>query len=134
MPVIRYRTRDLTRILPGTARTMRRIERISGRSDDMLIIRGVNVFPSQIEVQVLAVDGLSPHFQLVIDRSENLITLEINVEADSSTSRSGVELAEELTRRVKENIGVSVISRTVAEGQIPRSQGKANRVVGRSPD
>ena len=113
---------------------MRRIERISGRSDDMLIIRGVNVFPSQIEVQVLKVDGLSPHFQLIVDRSGNLLELEIAVEVDPSTSRSGVELAEELTRRVKENIGVTVISRVVAEGQIPRSQGKASRVVEKSGD
>lgn len=134
MPVIRYRTRDLTRILPGTARTMRRIERISGRSDDMLIIRGVNVFPSQVEAQVLSVDGLSPHFELIVDKSQNLMALEIRVEAEKDTSRSDVELAEELTRRVKEFIGVSAISRVVAEGQIPRSQGKASRVVEKSGD
>ena len=74
-PVIRYRTRDLTRLLPGTARPMRRIERISGRSDDMLIVRGVNVFPSQIEAEVLKVDGLTPHFQIEVDRSGNLAQL-----------------------------------------------------------
>ena len=129
MPVIRYRTRDLTRLLPGTARTMRRIERISGRSDDMLIIRGVNVFPSQVEVQVLAVSGLSPHFQIVIDQDGNLTSLTVNVEADPENQRAEDELAAELAKRIKENIGVSATVVVVANGQVPRSQGKAQRVV-----
>ena len=129
MPVVRYRTRDLTRILPGTARTMRRIERISGRSDDMLIIRGVNVFPSQVEVQVLAVDGLSPYFQLVVSQAGNLTDLSINVEAEPGSDRSEAELAAELTKRVKDNIGVSTNVAIVRSGEVPRSQGKAQRVI-----
>ena len=130
-PVIRYRTRDLTRLLPGTARTMRRIERISGRSDDMLIIRGVNVFPSQIEAHVMAVDGLSPHFQLVVDSGGNMTELAINVEAAPDTSRPSTELAEELTKRIKDHVGISTQVAIVAEGQVPRSQGKAQRVTTR---
>ena len=129
MPVIRYRTRDLTRILPGTARTMRRIERISGRSDDMMIIRGVNVFPSQVEVQVLAVDGLSPHFQLVVSQDGNLTELAINVEADPVTENPNEALAAELSKRIKDNIGISTTVTIVAQGAVPRSQGKAQRVV-----
>ncbi len=129
MPVIRYRTRDLTRILPGTARTMRRIERISGRSDDMLIIRGVNVFPSQVEEHVLAVDGLSPHFQIVVDRSANLASLSINVEPTPTAQRPTSELAEELQRRIKDHIGVSAAIQVVPVGEVPRSQGKAQRVI-----
>ncbi len=129
MPVIRYRTRDLTRLLPGTARTMRRIERISGRSDDMLIIRGVNVFPSQVEVHVLAVDGLSPHFQLIVSQEGNLTDLTINVEANPATGRSSTELAAELARRIKDHIGISAVVKIALNGEVPRSQGKAQRVV-----
>lgn len=129
MPVLRYRTRDLTRLLPGSARTMRRIERISGRSDDMLIIRGVNVFPSQVEVQVLAVDGLSPHFQLVVSQDGNLTNLAVNVEADPRGDRPGNELVADLERRIKDNIGVTTAVSIVSEGDVPRSQGKAVRVV-----
>ena len=88
-PVIRYRTRDLTRLLPPTARTMRRIQRVTGRSDDMLIVRGVNVFPSQIEAEVLKVDGLTPHFQIHVDRSANLAALTVRVERDPAGHRSG---------------------------------------------
>ena len=129
MPVLRYRTRDLTCLLPGTARTMRRIERISGRSDDMLIIRGVNVFPSQVEVEVLAVDGLSPHFQLVVSQDGNLADLSVNVEADPGNARSDDELSIELTNRIKDNIGVSTNVIIAATGDVPRSQGKAVRVI-----
>ncbi len=81
MPIIRYRTRDLTRLLPGTARSMRRMERITGRSDDMIILRGVNVFPSQIEEQILKCDALSPHFQLELTRHERMDALTVVVEA-----------------------------------------------------
>lgn len=129
MPVIRYRTRDLTRLLPGTARTMRRIERISGRSDDMLIIRGVNVFPSQVEVQVLAVDGLSPHFQLIVSQDGNLTELAVNVEADPGVERPSEQLSGELQQRIKDHIGVSTKVAIVTHGEVPRSQGKAQRVV-----
>ncbi len=129
LPVIRYRTRDLTRLLPGTARTMRRIERISGRSDDMLIIRGVNVFPSQVETQVMQVEGLSPHFQITVSTEGNMTAMAIAVEPDPGNTIAADDLAAELTRRVKENIGVSTAV-TIAElGAVPRSQGKAQRVV-----
>lgn len=129
LPVIRYRTRDLTRILPGTARTMRRIERISGRSDDMLIVRGVNVFPSQVEAQIMEVDGLSPHFQLVLSNEGNMTDMAINVEPDPGFDGDTDALASALTGRVKDMIGVTSAV-TIAEFEsVPRSQGKAQRVV-----
>ena len=128
-PVIRYRTRDLTRLLPGTARPMRRIERISGRSDDMLIVRGVNLFPSQIEAEVLKVDGLTPHFQIEVDRSGNLAQLTVRVERSPSARRPGDDLASELAGHVKGNIGVTVDVVVAEPGAVPRSAGKAQRVV-----
>ena len=128
-PVIRYRTRDLTRLLPGTARPMRRIERISGRSDDMLIVRGVNVFPSQIEAEVLKVDGLTPHFQIEVDRSGNLAQLTVRVERSPSAHRPEDDLAGELAGHVKGNIGVTVDVVVAEPGAVPRSAGKAQRVV-----
>ena len=128
-PVIRYRTRDLTRLLPGTARPMRRIERISGRSDDMLIVRGVNVFPSQIEAEVLKVDGLTPHFQIEVDRSGNLAQLTVRVERSPSAHRPEDDLASELADHVKGNIGVTVDVVVAEPGAVPRSAGKALRVV-----
>ena len=128
-PVIRYRTRDLTRLLPGTARPMRRIERISGRSDDMLIVRGVNVFPSQIEAEVLKVDGLTPHFQIEVDRSGNLAQLTVRVERSPSARRPEDDLAGELAGHVKGNIGVTVDVVVAEPGAVPRSAGKAQRVV-----
>ena len=128
-PVIRYRTRDLTRLLPGTARPMRRIERISGRSDDMLIVRGVNVFPSQIEAEVLKVDGLTPHFQIEVDRSGNLAQLTVRVERSPAGRRSGDELADELVGHIKGNIGMTVDVIVAEPGAVPRSAGKAQRVV-----
>ena len=128
-PVVRYRTRDLTRLLPGTARTMRRIQRITGRSDDMLIVRGVNVFPSQVEAEVLKVDGLTPHFQIEVDRSANLATLTVRVERTPATSRPPAELAAALAAHIKDNIGVSAQVAVTTPGTIPRSAGKAQRVV-----
>ena len=128
-PMIRYRTRDLTRLLPPTARTMRRIQRITGRSDDMLIVRGVNVFPSQVEAQVLKVDGLTPHFQIHVDRSANLAALTVRVERDPASRRSVEELAGALAYHIKGNIGVSAEVAVVEPGEIPRSAGKAQRVV-----
>ena len=128
-PVIRYRTRDLTRLLPGTARPMRRIERISGRSDDMLIVRGVNVFPSQIEAEVLKVDGLTPHFQIEVDRSGNLAQLTVRVERSPSAHRPEDDLAGELASHVKGNIGVTADVVVAEPGAVPRSAGKAQRVV-----
>ena len=129
MPVIRYRTRDLTRILPGTARTMRRIERISGRSDDMLIVRGVNVFPSQVEAQIMEVDGLSPHFQLVLTNEGNMTDMAIEVEPDPGWSGDKDTIAAELKAKVKDLIGVTAGVAIADLETIPRSQGKAQRVV-----
>ncbi len=128
-PVIRYRTRDLTRLLPGTARTMRRIQRITGRSDDMLIVRGVNVFPSQVEAEVLKVDGLTPHFQIEVDRSANLATLTVRVERDPATRRPPDDLAAALAAHIKDNIGVSAQVAVADPGTVPRSAGKAQRVL-----
>ena len=128
-PVIRYRTRDLTRLLPGTARTMRRIQRITGRSDDMLIVRGVNVFPSQVEAEILKVEGLTPHFQIRVDRSAGLAALTVRVERDPASRRPPRDMAAALGAHVKDNIGVSVEVEVAEPGAVPRSQGKAQRVV-----
>ena len=128
-PVIRYRTRDLTRLLPATARTMRRIQRVTGRSDDMLIVRGVNVFPSQVEAEILRVDGLTPHFQIHVDRSANLAALTVRVERDPASDRPAGALSETLVHHIKGNIGVSVEVAVVEPGEVPRSAGKAQRVV-----
>jgi phenylacetate-CoA ligase len=130
MPLIRYRTRDLTRLLPGTARTMRRIERITGRSDDMLILRGVNVFPTQIEEQLLRVDGLAPHYQIVLTRPGRLD--EMTVRAESRVDPSADALAEmgnRLTALIKDNVGVSVTCEVGAPRTLPRSEGKAQHVI-----
>ena len=131
LPIIRYRTRDLTRLLPGTARPMRRIQRISGRSDDMLIVRGVNVFPSQIEAEILKVTGLSPHFQIEVDRSANLAELSIQVERAPSSADRAHDLADTLTAHIKDNIGVSAKVTIAEPGEVPRSAGKAQRVITR---
>src|SRR5688572_6046854 len=108
MPVIRYRTRDLTRLLPGTARSMRRMEKITGRSDDMMIVRGVNVFPTQIEEQILKVKGLAPHYQIVLTREARLDDMEVLVEAAPSAAQAGARAASamELGALVKNLIGV----------------------------
>jgi phenylacetate-CoA ligase len=130
LPLVRYRTRDLTRLLPGTARSMRRIERISGRSDDMLIIHGVNVFPSQIEELILADARLSPHYVLELHRIGHLDRLDVVVE-----SRNGMEpamaesAAKELVHHVKSTIGVSIRARIVEGGSLERSVGKAKRLL-----
>jgi len=131
MPVIRYRTRDLTRLLPGTARTMRRIEKITGRSDDMIILRGVNVFPSQVEEQILRVGGLAPHYQLVLTRDGRLDAMTVRVEAEPGVAgaEQRAALAQELAQHVKGVIGVSVGVEVVDPGAIERSTGKARRVV-----
>ena len=127
-PVIRYRTRDLTRLLPGTARPMRRFSKITGRSDDMMIIRGVNVFPSQIEEQLLKEASLSPHYQIELTKSGNLDAMTVHVEAaDPSTDRDGT--AERIQKAIKDYIGVSTKINIVDPGEVPRSLGKAVRVV-----
>ncbi len=128
LPVIRYRTRDLTRLLPGTSRSMRRMEKITGRCDDMLIIRGVNVFPSQIEERVLAVPGLAPHYQLVLQREGALDVLTVRVEPVAG-SESGPSLAQQLAAQIKDYVGVSARISLEVPGSVPRSEGKAVRVV-----
>jgi phenylacetate-CoA ligase len=131
MPVIRYRTRDLTRLLPGTARTMRRMEKVTGRSDDMIILRGVNLFPSQIEEQILKCVGLAPHFQLELTRHERLDAMTVVVEARALGAEEAAREAEAhaLAHHVKSIVGVSVEVRVVDPGAVERSQGKAKRVV-----
>lgn len=129
MPVIRYRTRDLTRLLPGTARTMRRMAKITGRSDDMLIIRGVNVFPTQIEEQLLAVEGLAPHYFIEVTKDGHLDAMEVHVEMTSEASAADMQrAAQALQHRIKSMIGVSSAVKPHAPGVIPRSEGKAKRV------
>jgi phenylacetate-CoA ligase len=135
LPVIRYRTRDLTRLLAGTARTMRRMEKVTGRSDDMIILRGVNLFPSQIEELILRVAGLSPHFQLVLSRPGRLDELTVRVEArpDAAGSDERARAGRLLTALVKESIGVSVTVDVLEPDLIERSAGKAQRLLDLRP-
>jgi len=135
MPVIRYRTRDLTRLLPGTARSMRRMEKVTGRSDDMLIIRGVNLFPTQIEEQILKIKALAPHYQLVLTRDGRMDELAVNVEAAptaadaSARGKAGAELA----HLVKNLIGITATVTVTDPFGVERSQGKARRVIDKRP-
>ena len=126
-PIIRYRTRDLTRLLPGTARSMRRMEKVTGRSDDMMILRGVNVFPTQIEEQLMKVRSLAPHFQIELTKRERMDHMKIMVEA--SGDGNAQEGATQLATLVKETIGVTVEVQAGEENSVPRSQGKAVRVI-----
>jgi len=132
-PIIRYRTRDLTRLLPGTARSMRRMEKITGRTDDMIVLRGVNVFPSQIEEQLMRVESLAPHFQIELSREGRLDVLTVNVEpaddamGDDARRDSGAELEQ----HIKDVIGISTVVSVGEVGGVARSQGKAVRVVDR---
>ena len=130
MPMIRYRTRDLTRLLPGSARTMRRMDKITGRSDDMLIIRGVNVFPSQIEEQVCAIEGLAPHYLIEINKQGNLDTVTVRVESDPRQStQSEEQLIKLLSHKIKNFIGISATIVIKSPQRLPRSEGKAKRVI-----
>ena len=132
LPIIRYRTRDLTRLLPGTARSMRRMEKITGRSDDMMIIRGVNVFPSQIEELILKRAELAPHYQCVLTRTGPMDDLSVRVETKPGVSPDSTEAkaaAKQLQHDIKVFIGTSVAIELKSEGGIERSQGKAKRVV-----
>jgi phenylacetate-CoA ligase len=131
LPVIRYRTRDLTRLLPGTARTMRRMEKVTGRSDDMIILRGVNLFPTHIEELLLRVPGLSPHFQLVLSRPRRLDELTVRVEArpDAASADERRAAGGRLAALVKNSIGVTVDVDVVEPNAIERSLGKAVRIV-----
>ena len=132
LPVVRYRTRDLTRLLPGTARSMRRMARITGRTDDMLIIRGVNVFPTQIEELILQDARLAPHYVLEVRRDDRLDQLDVVVEpkADSDSARlAAVDAATRLEQRIKDRVGVSSRVRVAKVGAVVRSVGKAKRVI-----
>lgn len=126
-PVVRYRTGDLTRLLPGTARSMRRIEKITGRTDDMLIIRGVNLFPSQVEELVVQTEGLSAHYVLEVRRESALDTLTVRVE-HARTGSSDPAAATKLQQRIKNILGVTATIDICAPGSIERSLGKAKRV------
>ena len=133
LPVIRYRTRDLTRLLPGTARTMRRMAKITGRSDDMLIIRGVNVFPTQIEELLLKQAKLAPHYQLVVEKYGHLDSLSVSVEMRpefaSENQLEQQRAANELEQAIKSYVGVSASVIIKPQGGIERSMGKAKRVI-----
>ena len=130
MPVIRYRTRDLTRLLPGTARPgMRRMEKVTGRTDDMIILRGVNVFPTQIEEVVLQTEGLSPHFSLVLTTLGRMDHLTVKVEArpDCPPERR-IAAAKEVSERIKDTVGISVEVSVVDPDTLERSVGKLQRL------
>jgi phenylacetate-CoA ligase len=135
LPMVRYRTRDLTRLLPGTARTMRRMEKITGRSDDMLIVRGVNLFPTQVEELILRVAGLSPHFQLVLSRPNRLDELTVRVEArpDAASAEDRARSEDALAGLIKETIGVAAAVDVLEPDLIERSAGKAQRVLDLRP-
>ena len=136
MPLLRYRTRDITSLTYAPCvcgRTLARMHRLRGRSDDMLIIRGVNVFPSQIEAVLLETPGVAPHYQLIVDREGQLDTLEVQVEVDEATFSDEVKqlqaLAKNIERQIKDYYTVSVKVRLVEPRSIPRSEGKAQRVI-----
>jgi phenylacetate-CoA ligase len=134
MPVLRYRTRDLTRLLPGTARPMRRIEKITGRSDDMIILRGVNLFPTQIEEILLSTTELSPHFQCVLTRVGTLDEMTVRVEHREGVPSDVAQATGERVRQlVKSTIGVSITVDVVAPDVIERSVGKMRRIVDQRP-
>ena len=136
LPIIRYRTRDLTRLLPGTARTMRRMQKITGRSDDMMIIRGVNVFPTQIEELLLKRPELSPHYQCVLTREGPMDNLKVAVECAPGVDPEGIQAraaAKLLQHEIKVYVGSSVEVELKGEGGIERSVGKARRVVDLRP-
>lgn len=135
LPIIRYRTRDLTMLLPGTARSMRRMEKVTGRSDDMMIIRGVNVFPTQIEELVLRTEGLSPHFNIELTKTNRMDAMTVNVEAlpGSAAEEVRIGLAAELQTLIKNNIGVTSIIHVLEPETIERSMGKATRIIDKRP-
>ncbi len=129
MPIIRYRTRDLTRLLPGTARSMRRMEKITGRSDDMIILRGVNVFPTQIEEQVLRTKGLAPHFQIELFTKGQMDAMRVHVESLPDQVGGAAAQAAELRKHISDVVGVSTEVAVAEPGGVARSEGKAKRVV-----
>ncbi|MFI0980646.1 phenylacetate--CoA ligase PaaK [Streptomyces sp. NPDC021093] len=134
MPVIRYRTRDLTRLLPGTARNFRRMEKVTGRSDDLVIVRGVNLFPTQVEEIVLRTPALAPHFQLLLTREGRMDCLTVRAEARAdATPQARTAAAQAVAAAVKDGIGVSVRVDVVDPETLERSMGKLKRIVDRRP-
>ncbi len=131
LPMVRYRTRDLTRLLPGTARSMRRMEKVTGRSDDMIILRGVNVFPTQIEEQLFKCRALAPHFQIELVRAGRMDAMVVHTEAqpDAASPEARDAAARELAGHIKSVIGITADVRVAAPGGVARSEGKAKRVV-----
>ena len=134
-PILRYRTRDLTRLLPGTARSMRRMEKVTGRSDDMMIVRGVNVFPMQIEEQILRCEGLAPHYQVVLSRDGRMDQMKILCEATSAAASAEARMAsaKDLSAHVKNVIGISASVDVGEPGAVERSAGKARRIIDNRP-
>ena len=131
-PIIRYRTKDLTKLMKGTARSMRRMEKITGRSDDMMIIRGVNIFPTQIEEQLLKIDSLSPHFQIKLikdGRMDKMIVYTEHYESEDVEQSYVENLSANLKKRVKDIMGLSIEVNVGKKGSVPRSEGKAVRVI-----
>ena len=138
LPMIRYRTRDLSRLLPPSSRSMRRFAKITGRSDDMLIIRGVNMFPSQVEELVLRIPTLAPTYQIVVSREGHMDNLEVNVEmrpADAAWLASApAHLSKELQHSIKTYVGLSARVNVLLPNSLERSQvGKVRRVIDRRP-
>ncbi len=134
-PIIRYRTRDLTRLLAGTARSMRRMEKVTGRSDDMIILRGVNVFPTQIEEALMATPGLAPHFQIELTRPDRMDQMRVLCEcADASISTDARQAAiKALSAQIKQTVGISVKVEVMDVGGVARSEGKAVRILDKRP-
>ncbi|MGC1505203.1 MAG: phenylacetate--CoA ligase PaaK [Sulfitobacter sp.] len=134
-PIIRYRTRDLTRLLPGTARSMRRMEKVTGRSDDMIILRGVNIFPTQIEEALMATPGLAPHFQIELSRPDRMDQMRVLCEcADASVSEEARQAAAKtMSALIKQTVGISAKVEVTDVGGVPRSEGKAVRIVDNRP-
>jgi len=133
MPIIRYRTRDLTRLMPGSARSMRRMEKVTGRSDDMMIIRGVNVFPTQIEEMLLGLEALSAHYQIVLTREGRMDEMEIKVESRPGAGEAANAAAKMLAKSIKDRIGITAWVNVLPPEAIERSQGKAKRIVDQRP-
>ncbi len=134
MPIIRYRTRDLTRLLPGTARKLRRMEKVTGRTDDMIILRGVNVFPTQIEEKLLTIEALSMHYQLVLSRSGRMDEMDVNVECrPDATASERAAAGNRLAQAIKDTIGITARVNVGDPDSIERSAGKAKRIVDRRP-
>ena len=129
LPMIRYRTRDLTRLMPGTARSMRRMEKITGRSDDMIILRGVNVFPTQIEEQMLTIPELAPHFQIELFKDGVMDGMRVKVETLPDKTDAAHVVGQALTKKIKDVVGVTAQIEVGAPGSVARSEGKAVRVI-----